>query len=147
MANAAGHSLVHIQLIQLNITDLGVHYIAKECPNLEYMDLTDCIHTSDFSVKDILVRCPFIHTLILDRLGLGDGFGITEKMEPFMKAYGISLKCLGVAGCSIRHEHLRSLIAESPQILQWNFSYSQLGTRRIRQIKSILRSWFKVAVV
>jgi hypothetical protein len=89
MCEKSSERIIRLSLCDLDIDDLGVYYIGKNCPNLEYIDLTDCINITEGGIRDLLVMCPFIHTLILNRFGFGKGFTINEKIVPYLPPYGI----------------------------------------------------------
>jgi hypothetical protein len=148
LAERSNSNLLRLALTELPfLTDLGLYYIGKNCPNLEYLNLTNCINISESGVKNILVMCPFLNTLILNREGYGNGFSINEKVVPYIAPYAISLKRLGISGCALGEKEILILIERCKTITSWIFNINQLGTRKIKVIKEKLLKWFGFKIV
>jgi len=86
------HYIDSIHLGFSNITDIGVIEIAKNCPNLKFIDLFGNSKITDDSIIEISKNCP-----LLQRLGLDECRYITDKSIieiskkcPFLKEINLS---------------------------------------------------------
>lgn len=122
------------------LTDTALHYLARNSPNLEFLDLTDSYRITESGVRDILVLCPFIKTLIVNRFG--DGESINDKVIAYITSYGISLRFVGLAGCNISSAEIPKMIEKS-KVQHWQFGFKQLGTRRLNRIKQVVEEWMQ----
>lgn len=139
---AAGNRLTHITLANLpRITDSGIQTLARNCTNLEGVDLTNSTNCSEIGVKDLLSMCPFLTLLDLQRLGSGAGYALNERFCPYVIAYGISLRYLCLAGCALRAQDIEKLINTMPSITTWGLGFMQVGSRNLAQIKIISAGW------
>lgn len=134
--------LTHITLVNLPLlTDTGLHHLARNCINLEGVDLTNSTNISESGIKDILSMCPFLTLLDLQRLGLGSGYAINEKIVPYILAYGISLRYLSVAGCALRSHDIERLVHLMPNISTWGVGFMQVGSRNMALIRRVVSGW------
>lgn len=140
----AGNRLTHVTFACLpKITDFGIQILARNCSNLEGVDLTNSTKISEIGVKDLLSMCPFLTLLDLQRLGSGAGYAINERFIPYVIAYGISLKYVCLAGCALRAQDAEKMINTMPSIMTWGLGFMQVGSRNLQQIKVITSEWMK----
>jgi hypothetical protein len=84
----------------LHIRNSTLKQIGTNCPNLRYLDLSDCVQVSNPVVRIVLQGCPELADLKLDRCHrvTDTAFDMTES--PFEALVGcLSLKSISLQGC------------------------------------------------
>jgi hypothetical protein len=148
LAKASKVNLCNLTLEnQSLISDMALHYISRNCPNLQSLCATNTNNITETGIKDILVMCPFLHSLTVNQFSLGSGLSINKRIVPYLVAYGISLTSLAIAGCSIKEPEILTLIESIPRIRCWQFGFPQIGTKKMSEIKQKLKQWFRSPVV
>ncbi|XP_058215153.1 uncharacterized protein LOC131326393 [Rhododendron vialii] len=57
------------------LIDMTLQNIGQVCPNLQFLDVSHCLHLSYFGIGEVLRRCPAITQLHIDCLEVSDVFG------------------------------------------------------------------------
>jgi hypothetical protein len=141
LAKASKSNLCKLTLVGTSISDMGLHYISRNCPNLQYLECNSNSVT-ETGIRDILIMCPFLHTLDINQLDL-PSVSMNKNVVAFIITFGIALKSLSIAGCCIKEHDILTLILSKPGIEHWSFGFSQVGTKKLSEIKKVLNQWFQ----
>jgi hypothetical protein len=138
--------LTKLSLIGLpRLTNSGLVWISK-CLNLEYLCLKNTLEISEVGLKHVFYSCPFLKHLDLERLGVGNGFGIGKEIVPYLLAYAQSLCEIVLSGCMLDADALKMLCQKSKQIQKITVGYSTFRTRDLQTIKDMVTDWMGVEV-
>ncbi|KAI8902792.1 hypothetical protein BC833DRAFT_616324 [Globomyces pollinis-pini] len=136
-----GTQLIQVELSKLAITDSSMHSIARNCPNINFLNLAECFRITDYGIRDVLIMCPFLKSLSICRLGYGCGYAVTDKIGGYIQSFGSSLAYVSIAGCEVGSHTVKSMISSCPKITHWEVSLNQIGTHVSMILMQIINDW------
>ncbi|KAE9462603.1 hypothetical protein C3L33_05512, partial [Rhododendron williamsianum] len=80
------------------LTDMTLKNFGQVCPNLQYLNVSRCLHLTNFGIGEVLRRCPAITQLHINGLEVSDIFGCCSDHSV------VNLKTLTARGTQINDE-------------------------------------------
>lgn len=137
--------LTVLSLIGLpRVSNSGLIWISK-CLNLESLSLKNTLEISEVGLKHVFYSCPFLRFVDLERVGIGNGFGIGKEIVAYLLAYAQSLIEIVLVGCLLTSEEMKILVKKS-KIQKFSVGYSITRTKDLQKIKEMVGDWSGVDI-